>query len=51
MGRDGHVAPSVGNSGNFRKFQNIISTAHVRDDVMGFECKRLSEKIVSCAPH
>ena len=41
----GHVSPpSVGNSRNFRKFQNFISTAHVRDDVMGFECIRLSEK-------
>ena len=27
-----------------RKFQNFISSAHVRDDVMGFECKRSSEK-------
>ena len=30
----GHVPPSVGNSDNFRKFENFISTAHVRDDVM-----------------
>ena len=41
----GHVPPpSVGNSENFRKFQNFISTAHVHDDVMGFECKHSSEK-------
>ena len=41
----GHVPPppSVGTSGNFRKFQNIISTAHMHDDVMGFECIRSSE--------
>ena len=30
----GHVPPSVGNSENFRKIQNFISTAHVHDDVM-----------------
>ena len=24
--------------------RNFISTAHVHDDVMGFECKRSSEK-------
>ena len=28
----------------FSEFQNFISTAHVRDDVMRFECKRSSEK-------
>ena len=36
--------PSVRNSGNFRKFQNFISTAHVHDDFMGFDCILLSEK-------
>ena len=39
----GH-APSVGKSENFQKFQNFTSTAHVYDDIMGFECKRLWEK-------
>ena len=46
MGRwtKGARAPSsVGNLENFRKFQNFISTAHVRDDVMGFEYIRSSE--------
>ena len=32
----GTCPPSVGDSGNFRKFQNFISTAHVRDDVIGY---------------
>ena len=34
----------IGNSGNFRKFQSFTSTVYVRDDVMGFECIRSSEK-------
>ena len=40
----GTCPPSFRNSGHFRKFQNFISTADVRGDVMRFECKRLSEK-------
>ena len=43
-GLGGTCPPSVGNLENFRKFQNFISTTHVRDDVIGFECKRSSEK-------
>ena len=37
-GQEAHAPPSVGNSENFRKFQNFILTAHVRDDVMGLKC-------------
>ena len=45
VGRQGGTCPpSVGKSRNFRKFQNFTSTAHVRDDVMGFECIHSSEK-------
>ena len=44
VGKGVRAPPSVGNSGNFRKFQNFISTAHVRDDIMGFECIHSLEK-------
>ena len=43
-GKGARAPPSVGNSENFWTFQNFISTVHVRDDVMGFECNCWSEK-------
>ena len=37
-GQGARAPPSDGYSGNFRKLQNFISTAHVHDDIMGFKC-------------
>ena len=43
-GQGGRCPPSVGNSENIWEVQNVISSMHVHDDIMGFECKFSSEK-------